>query len=147
MKTLETKIKINASAEKVWNVLTDFGSYPEWNPFVVNFSGNPEVGNQIAVDLKMEGNAPQTFKPEVLVKDTNKEFRWLGKMFVKGLFDGEHYFRIRETAEGVEFTQGENFTGVFVSPIMSLIGKKTEDGFNAMNQALKNRVERSINKN
>lgn len=145
MKTLETRININASAEKVWNVLTDFRSYPEWNPFVVSLLGEPTVGDQIAVKLRMEGSSPQTFEPVVLVNDRNREFRWLGKLFVKGLFDGEHYFKIRETENGVEFTHGENFSGAFVGPIMGLIGKKTEDGFVAMNEALKKRAEESSN--
>lgn len=141
MKSLETKINISASAEKVWEVLTDFDSYPEWNPFVIKLSGNTEVGNQIVVNLKLENNDPQKFKPEVLVKDENREFRWVGKLFIKGLFDGEHFFQLKEVENGVEFIHGENFSGVLVGPIMSLIGDKTEAGFNAMNEALKTRVE------
>jgi hypothetical protein len=34
MKELHTEIEINASAERVWRVLTDFAAYPKWNPFV-----------------------------------------------------------------------------------------------------------------
>ncbi len=33
MKEIHTEIEINAPAGKVWRVLTDFPSYPEWNPF------------------------------------------------------------------------------------------------------------------
>jgi uncharacterized protein YndB with AHSA1/START domain len=32
MKEIHTEIEINASAEKVWRVLTDFAAYSEWNP-------------------------------------------------------------------------------------------------------------------
>ncbi len=34
MKVIHTEIEINAPAEAVWRVLTDFAAYPEWNPFV-----------------------------------------------------------------------------------------------------------------
>jgi uncharacterized protein YndB with AHSA1/START domain len=34
MKEIYTEIEINASAEEVWHVLTDFGAYPEWNLFL-----------------------------------------------------------------------------------------------------------------
>ena len=34
MKEIHTEIEINAPAEKIWKVLTDFAAYPEWNPFV-----------------------------------------------------------------------------------------------------------------
>jgi len=31
MKQLRTEIKIKASPEKIWAVLTDFAKYPDWN--------------------------------------------------------------------------------------------------------------------
>lgn len=145
MKAIETRIKINASSNEVWKVLMDFESYAEWNPFVTSISGSSEVGGQLQTSIEMETGKPQHFKPEVLVSERDKEFRWLGKLFVKGLFDGEHYFKIVETDTGVEFLHGEKFTGVLVAPIMSLIHEKTISGFNAMNESLKSRVE-SINK-
>ena len=143
MKTLETTITISASADKVWHVLTDFESYPGWNPFVLKVEGDTSEGSQIWVNLKMEGSKPQTFQPIVLKNGKHKEFRWKGKLFVEGLFDGEHYFRLNRISKNeTEFIHGENFSGVLVSPIMSLIREKTENGFNAMNEALKSRVER-----
>jgi hypothetical protein len=142
MKTLETRITINASAAKVWNVLTDFKSYPYWNPFVIKLEGDAMEGNQISVNLKMEGSKPQTFQPVVLKSEQRKEFRWKGKLFVSGLFDGEHYFILKAISENkTELIHGENFSGVFVGPIWSLIGEKTKNGFKAMNEALKHRVE------
>ncbi|MGB0369407.1 MAG: SRPBCC domain-containing protein, partial [Flavobacteriales bacterium] len=87
---------------------------------------------------------PQAFQPVVLKNERNREFRWKGKLFVQGLFDGEHYFQLNRISDNeTEFIHGENFSGVFVGPIMSMIGDKTKAGFIAMNQALKNRVEQS----
>ncbi len=37
MKSLETDIIINAPIDPVWNILVDFDSYPEWNPFIKSF--------------------------------------------------------------------------------------------------------------
>ena len=68
MKNLETRIRINASVDDVWNVLTDFKSYPEWNPFVIKIDGKGEVGQHLTNDIKMEGSAVQTFRPLVLVR-------------------------------------------------------------------------------
>jgi hypothetical protein len=33
-----------------------------------------------------------TFKPTILTLESNKEFRWKGKLGITGIFDGEHYF-------------------------------------------------------
>ena len=45
MKELRSEIEIQASAERVWQLLTDFASFPQWNPFIRKASGNIRVGN------------------------------------------------------------------------------------------------------
>ena len=49
MRELHTEIEIAAPPERVWAVLTDFGSYPEWNPFIRQISGHPAVGSHLDV--------------------------------------------------------------------------------------------------
>ena len=38
--TIHTEIEISASAERVWQVLTDLAAYHEWNPMIRLASGN-----------------------------------------------------------------------------------------------------------
>jgi uncharacterized protein YndB with AHSA1/START domain len=45
MKELHSEIEIAASAERVWDILTDFAACPQWNPFIRRFSGELEVAN------------------------------------------------------------------------------------------------------
>ena len=45
MKELRTEIEIQSTAERVWQLLTDFPSFPQWNPFIRKASGNIRVGN------------------------------------------------------------------------------------------------------
>jgi hypothetical protein len=147
MKLLETKTIINASAAQVWKVLTTFEKYHEWNPFIIRLSGNAEVGEHIEVHLKMEGSKAQVFRPDVLVVAQDREFRWRGKLFVKGLFDGEHYFLLNPLSDGrTEFIHGEQFSGMLVRPIMHLIGDSTANAFHTMNAALKKSVEQTGNR-
>lgn len=142
MKSVTTQIIINAPAKKVWDILMDFNSYEEWNPFVKSIEGAPQAGNQITVQLSLEGQKPQTFKPKVLRLEEQREFRWLGHLFFPGLFDGEHYFILETTADNqTKFIQGENFKGILSGLIMNMIGEKTVKGFKAMNKALKLKAE------
>ena len=39
-KQLRTHIDIHASPERVWQVLTDFAAYPDWNPFITRASAH-----------------------------------------------------------------------------------------------------------
>ncbi len=53
-----------------------------------------------------------------------------------------HYFILEETANGTTiFHHGERFTGLLGYPLLFLIRKDTHNGFVAMNEALKSRVE------
>ncbi len=142
MKSLKTEIIINAPAKKVWQILMDFGAYAEWNPFIRSVKGKAEVGSQLVNTLHLEGQKPQVFKPTVLEVKEEQSFQWLGHLFVKGLFDGNHYFKLETIAPNkTRFIHGENFSGLLVSPIMKMIGQSTLQGFEKMNVALKERAE------
>jgi hypothetical protein len=106
MKELRTDIEIDASAERVWQVLTDFDSFPQWNPFIRHVAGEPKVGERLEVRIQPSGARAMTFKPSVLKADPGQELRWLGRLLTRGLFDGEHSFTIETLgANRVRFTQ------------------------------------------
>lgn len=46
---LQTEVEINAGPERVWAILSDFASYPEWNPFIRFIRGVPEKGERLEV--------------------------------------------------------------------------------------------------
>lgn len=142
MHHIRSEIEIAATPDKVWAVLTDFPASESWNPFVRRISGEQTSGARLSVTIQPEGGKAMSFKPRLLVFAPRKELRWKGQLFVPGLFDGEHYFELTQTSDGVRLAQGELFTGLLV-PLLSrgsmLAG--TARGFAAMNQALKARAE------
>ena len=142
MKELRTEIEIQASAERVWQLLTDFPSFPQWNPFIRKASGNIRVGERLEVNIQPSGASAMTFRPTVLKVEPNRELRWLGHLLISGLFDGEHIFTIEPLGEGrVRFTQREVFTGLLVPLFARGLDTDTRRGFEEMNQALKTRAE------
>lgn len=144
MKSLRTEITIDASPEKVWNVLMDHPQYATWNPFITQVSGNAQEGQHLEVTISPDGQKPMKFTPEVLVNKDQLEFRWLGKLFVKGLADGEHYFQLEQTEDGkTRFVHGEHFTGLLAGVLVSIMGENTLKGFNDMNVALKAMAEKA----
>ena len=83
-----------------------------------------------------------SFRPTVLVADPNRELRWLGHLWVPGLFDGEHSFTIEPLGEGrVRFIQQERFSGLLLPLLSKTLDRDTLRGFEEMNRALKLRVE------
>jgi hypothetical protein len=139
---ITTSISIAASPGRVWAVLLDFARYPEWNPFVRSIEGPPSEGSLLKVRIQPPGNMAMTFRPVVLRHSVEREFRWKGKLLVAGLFDGEHYYGLAPLADGSTlFTQGEHFHGLLVPLFRGALESGTKKGFEAMNLALKQRIE------
>lgn len=144
MKNLKTEITINASAATVWNILMDHQSYSDWNPFIKSISGETSVGNTLEVFIEPPNQKGMTFKPEVLANSTQTEFRWVGRLFVKGLADGEHYFQLEKIDDNTtKLMHGENFSGLLAGLLMKMMREDTLKGFNAMNEALKVQAEKA----
>jgi hypothetical protein len=143
MKEIHTEIEIEASAEQVWQILTDFASFPQWNPFIRRASGEIREGAQPEVYIQASGAKGTTFRPTILKAEPNRELRWLGRLWMPGLFNGEHIFTIERLAPNrVRFVQSEIFTGLFV-PLFGSVLTDARRGFEEMNQALKERAERA----
>ena len=142
MLELRREIEIDAPPEQVWQVLAGFASYPEWNPFITSIEGEPREGAKLEVRIAPPGGRPMTFRPTVRAARPSRELRWLGRVLLPGIFDGEHVLAIEPLGEGrSRFIQSERFTGLLVPALRGTLDK-TERGFEQMNQALKARVER-----
>ena len=142
MKELHSQIEINASAERVWDILSDFASYPQWNPFIRRISGELKVGERLEVRLEPPDSRGITLRPTVLRAEPNRLMRWVGHLFVPGLFDGEHTLATEPLGENrVRFVQHEAFKGVLVRLLARSLDKNTLRGFEEMNVALKERAE------
>ncbi len=137
-----TEIEINASANSVWEILTTFDEYPDWNPFIREISGELAEGSRLSVSIQPVDSDPMDFQPTLIKADKNHELRWIGRVLVRGIFDGEHYLIIEKISEEkVNLIHGENFSGVLVPLLWGSMESGTKQGFKAMNEALKSKVE------
>ena len=138
-KHVSTEITINAPVVKVWTALTDFKSYPDWNPFIRKLSGEIKKGNTIEVVFQVDGSEPVVFTPEVKVYEENSIFQWEGRLLIPGIFTGTHTFELVEIDAGkTKLMQKEDFSGILV-PFFNF--DSTTTGFSMMNEALRKRVE------
>ncbi|MFZ3113948.1 SRPBCC family protein [Methanothrix sp.] len=141
-RTIQTEVTINATASKVWQVLTDFEAYPQWNPFIRQIDGAIQPGQQLIIELNLSGRT-MTINPTVLVMQPERELRWLGRFSIPGIFDGEHSLNIEPLgANRVRFIQSETFRGILV-PFSGAILNDTEQSFQEMNQALREHAEQA----
>jgi hypothetical protein len=144
MRVLERQIDIDATPETVWQVLTDFGAYGEWNPFIPSIEGATEVGTRLTVRIEPPGGRGMTLRPVVRSVEPGRRFGWLGRLGLPGIFDGAHEFVIEPRTDGrCRFVHRETFRGLLV-PLVGRVLARTADGFEAMNQALQQRAEQLV---
>ena len=140
---ISTRITISAGQREVWATLVDFAAYPAWNPFILRIEGPCELGARLRTTLRLPSGKTQSFTPTVTACEPERVFQWRGALAgMPWLFSGVHRFELHAAAPGVtELVHSESFGGLFASPILALIRKDTVRGFEAMNLALKERLE------
>ena len=139
---LTTECTIEASAARVWDVLTDFEAFPRWNPFIRAIDGVLAPRARLTVRIQPPGGRAVTFRPRVLRVLPDAHLSWRGRTLVPGLFDGEHTFDIEpHGTDGVRFVHAETFRGLLVPLLASTLRTTTRAGFEQMNAALKTRAE------
>jgi hypothetical protein len=139
---LHTQIRIQATPETVWSIFSDFKNYSRWNPFIRAVEGSYTPGAKLRVLLQQPGSKGMTMTPTLLAVVPNREFRWIGRLLMPGLFDGEHRFELHDNGDGsTTFIQAERFKGILVPFLKKMLDTKTRAGFEQMNQALKTCAE------
>ncbi|GAA5174644.1 SRPBCC domain-containing protein [Niveibacterium umoris] len=143
MHELRTTVDIQASPNQVWAILTDFATYPEWNPFIRAVRGEPIAGRSLNVSV-VSGAAKRTrsYWPRVLSSEAPRELRWQQRMMFGGLLEGEHRFKLVQRSDGsTRLVHSECFTGLLVPLLRDRIEREARPGFEAMNEALRLRAE------
>jgi demethylmenaquinone methyltransferase / 2-methoxy-6-polyprenyl-1,4-benzoquinol methylase len=145
VKTLAAKIDVEAPPDRVWEVLTDFPSYPQWNPFMFSVEGRAEAGAHLRIGMQRRGGMVLRFGGRVVVADPPRELAWTGEGLRghwPGLLRGDRRVVIEPLAGGRSRLQMHTtFTGV-LSPLMAWL-ERYREAFGEMEAALKARAERS----
>ena len=139
MKAFEARAVIEASPERVWEVLMDTGAYQEWDPFTIRIEGRAAPGERLkAYSTLSPGRA---FPVTVTEFEPNRKMTWSDGMPF-GLFKGVRSFTLAPEGEGqTAFALREEFTG----PLLLLIGRTIPDmteAFESFVTGLKGRAER-----
>ena len=132
--------EIKASAETVWDILTDVKQFPDWNPMIIELDGEMTVGNKFNFTVKQIDGKLLKLSGKFKTIDANRELRWGGG--IPGCLFGEHYFVIEPAGEDrCVFHHGEDWSGMLMPLIWRWLEPKGKPLYPAMNEALKARAE------
>jgi len=142
MKSIRSEIDIHAPVVRVWELLADLASYPDWNPFIRRAEGTLAQGERLRLELQIPDGMRMKIHPRLITVVEQAEIRWIGHLMVPGLFDGNHRFVLTPLAPArTRLVQQETFRGALVPVFGGWIGAGARRGFEAMNRAAKARLE------
>jgi hypothetical protein len=105
---------INASAEKIWGLLTDADGFPRWNSTVTSLKGKIALGEKL--ELRVPLDPKRTFKPKVTKLEKNQTMEWSDGM--APMFKGVRTFVLEPKKDGTtSFSMSEVFAGVMLPMI------------------------------
>jgi hypothetical protein len=141
-RTIRSAIEIRAPIEVCWRVLADFDSYPEWNPHIRRVKGTARDRARVTIYSRPPGGRLIVMRPTIVAWDPPHELRWRATFLHGRLFSGEHGFKLEATGPSrVRFVQDERFSGLLVPLYSRLRLARTRQGFERVNEALRERAE------
>jgi hypothetical protein len=136
---VRTEIEIVASKEIVWATLSDFASYPAWNPNTIEIRGTLESGERVDFRARI-GESVRELNAQIDQVREFEEISWTGPVsgVMRTFFWGEHRFAIEEISpRRVRFTNSERFGGLFALPMWTYLTRDVAAAYDAANLALK----------
>lgn len=143
MPVLDTTFEIDAPAAAVWEALTDFPRYGEWNVALPALTGDPQVGSTLNIALALGAGAkPMAVRADVLKLDPERCFTWRGNLGADFLFTGFREFTLEPTdSGGTRVRHVESVTGL-IAPVFYAVKKKGVDWHHhELNASLTRRAE------
>ena len=140
---IDTSIDIAAEPGAIWQVLTDFSSYEDWNPMLRKVETKLQLGAPVRFEVLREGAKSLNLNARITTLSEARSLVWRGGS--AAFVSGEHYFRIEQLPGGhCRLDHGEHFAGVIL-PLLKGTLKNASELYRAMNEALKRRVEDRAN--
>lgn len=146
MNSIRTEIEINAPISTVWSTLTDFASYPNWNPFILTATATFAVGSTVEFVEDIPNRGQFTIRAIFTRIERGRAFHWRGHYVTPFILEVNHYFILESLDEArTRFFHGQHQTGILV-PLLSWQHhfEHLQQGYVLMNEALKVRCEGKI---
>ena len=135
-----TVVHVQATPQRVWDVLTDAAAYGDWNPEVVGIAGSIALDEKIRARVKVGGGAIRTVSMRVTAFDAPSRMQWTGGLPL-GLFVGVRTFTVTPRADGAEFRMHLKMSGPLAPLILKSVGDRQPE-IDTFAAALRARAER-----
>jgi len=141
-RAVEYRTGVQAPAEIVWEVISDFASWKDWNPVHPRMEGEMRIGTTLRFDLVLAETA-SAVAVEAVVQDwvPYEQLHWRTKR-LNGFVTAIRYLEIEKMSDsGSTFSNGELFMGPLVRFVPRDERRRLKAAFTRMGEAVRARAE------
>lgn len=137
---IENRIGVRATAERLWEVLTDFGGWNRWNPHEVEVEGALGFGAPISLTERLPDLGERQVKAQLGEWEPNAQLVWIERRGF--LFRTLRYYEIEELERGACIvSHGTVFTGLRAELFHDKHRARIRPAYQAISEALKRTAE------
>jgi hypothetical protein len=132
---------IHVSAQAIFDIIIDFDSYGEWNPWLLSAEGDAVVGEHVKADVNMGGKV-QSYDHVVIAVEPYTRFCWRDAGWNSWFAYAQRCRTLTPQADGSTLLKVETFIdGPLAKLAAALQGSNLQSGQDAETAALKVRAE------
>jgi hypothetical protein len=135
------RLEIAAPPECVWEVISDFASYGDWNPFVVACESSLEVDAPIDMRVEIFPGIRQSQREYIFACEPGRSFTYGVRPMPLGAMQSQRSHLIEPTGDSCAYSSRFELGGWLAPLVRALVGRRLESGFGAMSHGIKARAE------
>src|SRR5215217_1289567 len=131
-------VQIAAPASFVWDVLVDYPSYPEWNPYTIAAETSLEIDDRIDLTLPQVDGSGGTFvnREYIRVVDPPHHLRYDTGEEMPGIFAVRDQWLAESGPDRCTYRTTDAISGKYADVVMETTGAWVKAGFDAVAHAL-----------
>lgn len=141
-RAVEHRTGVQAPAEILWEVISDFATWGDWNPVHPRIEGALRIGTPLNVEVVLGGDAPAKVV-EAVVQDwvPYEQLHWRTKR-LRGFVTAIRYIEIENMGPAnATFSNGELFIGPLVRLVSRDERRRLRAAYTRMGEAVRERAE------
>ncbi|MET8796639.1 SRPBCC domain-containing protein [Nocardia sp. NPDC004568] len=143
MRVVDDVVEVDAPADVVWSVLTDFDRYGDWNPFISRCRADLAVGAPIEMTVQQLAPRPIRMREWIRSVDAGREFSYSMKPIPLGALRSKRAHTLTPlSGDRTRYESHFELDG-WLAPLVGLLfGRGFEKGFPGMTTAVQREAER-----
>jgi len=140
-RAVEHRLGVQAPAEIVWEVVSDFETWHQWNPLYRKAEGQMKIGTTLTLEQHLPGQPATVIAPLVQDWVPYEQLHWRSSR-MGGFVTAIRYLEIENMGpQNSTFSNGELFMGLLLRFISREERRQLRAAFTQMGEAVRDRAE------